>query len=151
MIRFYSKEISFDLKNKRMIKKWIKTVVSQYSKKCGDINIIFCSDPVVLQINRQFLNHDYYTDIITFDYCDEKFISGDLYISIDTVSANAKEYEEPFDTELNRVMIHGILHLLALDDHTEDQIREMRKAENESLSFLEKMVMAQLNKELEKS
>lgn len=150
MIGFYNKEIGFELKNKRMIKKWIKTVIEQYRKKCGNINVIFCSDPFILQMNRQFLNHDYYTDIITFDYCEEDFVSGDLYISIDTVSANAEEYGEVFETELHRVMIHGILHLLALNDHTEDQIREMRKAEDESLSLLERMVSLEKNKEREK-
>lgn len=140
MIRYYQKDISFNLESKLIIKKWIKTIIEQNEKRCKDINIIFCSDPSILEINNQFLGHDYYTDIITFDYCEGRDISGELYISIDTVKANAEEYEQPFETELHRVIIHGILHLLGWDDHCEEDIAEMRAAEDSALALLAEMM-----------
>ena len=139
MIRYFQKDTSFDLKSKLVIKKWIKSVIGQRGKRCRDINVIFCSDPSILEINIQFLGHDYYTDIITFDYCEGKDISGELYISIDTVQANAVEYGEDFDRELHRVIIHGILHLLGWDDHSEEDIKEMRKAEDSALDLLDRI------------
>ena len=140
MIRYYQKDISFNLESKLIIKKWIKTIIEQNEKRCKDINIIFCSDPSILEINNQFLGHDYYTEIITFDYCEGRDISGELYISIDTVKANAEEYEQPFETELHRVIIHGILHLLGWDDHCDEDIAEMRAAEDSALALLAEMM-----------
>ena len=140
MIRYFEKDISFDLQSKLTIKKWIKTIIEQNNKSCKDINIIFCSDPSILEINIQFLGHDYYTDIITFDYCEGKNISGELYISIDTVKANAEEYEQEFQTELHRVIIHGILHLLGWDDHCDEDIAQMRSAEDSALALLAEMM-----------
>lgn len=136
MIGFYTKEINFNLKSRRTLKNWMKQVIENHGGKCKDINIVLCSDSFLLDMNRQFLGHDYYTDIITFDYCEENEISGELYISIDTVKANAVEYGEPFLTELHRVIIHGVLHLLGFDDHTDKDISKMRAAENESLVLL---------------
>ena len=136
MIRFFNKDIKFTLTDKLLLKKWIKEVVSSYGNRVGDINIILCDDPSILEINNQFLGHDYYTDIITFDYTEEKVINGELYISIDTVRANAQEYGQSFPDELHRVIIHGILHLCGLDDHCDEDIKEMRKAENLSLEKL---------------
>ena len=136
MIRFFNKDIKFTLTDKLLLKKWIKEVVSSYGNRVGDINIILCDDPSILEINNQFLGHDYYTDIITFDYTEEKVINGELYISIDTVRANAQEYGQSFPDELHRVIIHGILHLCGLDDHCEEDIKEMREAENLSLEKL---------------
>ena len=140
MIRYFQKDISFELQSKLIIKKWIKTVIEQNGKRCRDINVIFCSDPSILEINIQFLGHDYYTDIITFDYCEGKNISGELYISIDTVKANAEEYEQEFLTELHRVIIHGILHLLGWDDHCDEDIAQMRAAEDSALALLAEML-----------
>ena len=88
----------------------------------------------------QFLSHDYYTDIITFDYCEDDYINGELYISIDTVKANAEEYSQDFDVELHRVIIHGVLHLCGLDDHSDEDIKEMRDAENSALLELEEIL-----------
>ncbi len=136
MIQYFNNEVDFDLKSKLLIRRWIKTVAEQYNKRCKDINIIFCSDPALLEINKQFLGHDYYTDIITFDYCDDDKLSGELYISIDTVRANAVEYEQTFETELHRVIIHGILHLIGFDDHQENDIIQMRRGEEEALKLL---------------
>lgn len=136
MIRFYQKETNFDLQYKAIIKKWIKGVVEASGKKVGDVNIIFCNDPSILEINQQFLGHDYYTDIITFDYCEGNTVSGELYISVDTVEANAQEYNETFRNEMHRVIIHGILHLLGYDDHSEDDIAQMREQEDLALDDL---------------
>lgn len=136
MIQYFNNEVDFDLKSKLLIRRWIKTVAEQYNKRCKDINIIFCSDPALLEINKQFLGHDYYTDIITFDYCEGDKLSGELYISIDTVRANAVEYEQTFETELHRVIIHGILHLIGFDDHQENDIIQMRRGEEEALKLL---------------
>ena len=136
MIRFFNKDIKFTLTDKLLLKKWIKEVVSSYGNRVGDINIILCDDPSILEINNQFLGHDYYTDIITFDYTEENVINGELYISIDTVRANAQEYGQSFPDELHRVIIHGILHLCGLDDHCDEDIKEMREAENLSLENL---------------
>lgn len=142
MIRYFQNDISFELGSKLTVKKWIKAIAEQNGKKCKDINIIFCSDPSILEINNQFLGHDYYTDIITFDYCEGKYISGELYISIDTVQANAVEYEQEFSTELHRVIIHGILHLIGFDDHTDEDILEMRAAEDSALNLLNEMLLS---------
>ena len=136
MIRFFNKDIKFNLEKKLVLKKWIKTVVEQYGCKVGDINVILCNDPYILEINQQFLSHDYYTDIITFDYSEENVINGELYISIDTVKENAIEYGQDFPDELHRVIIHGALHLCGLDDHNEEDIKEMREAENSALELL---------------
>ena len=136
MIRFFNKDIKFNLEKKLVLKKWIKTVVDQYNCKVGDINVILCNDPYILEINQQFLSHDYYTDIITFDYSEENVINGELYISIDTVRENAVEYGQDFTDELHRVIIHGVLHLCGLDDHNDEDIKEMREAENSALQLL---------------
>ncbi len=136
MIRYFQEQTSFSLKSKLVVKKWIKSVIEQYGKRVGDINFIFCSDPYLLEINKQFLGHDYYTDIITFDYCDGKIVAGDIYISIDTVEANAVEYSQTFENELHRVIIHGVLHLLGEDDHSEEDIKSMRAAEDKALAEL---------------
>ena len=136
MVRFFNKDIKFNLKHKLLLKKWIKSVVQKYDRRVGDINVILCDDPSILEINMQFLSHDYYTDIITFDYCEDDYINGELYISIDTVKANAEEYSQDFDVEMHRVIIHGVLHLCGLDDHAEDDITQMRDAENLALQEL---------------
>lgn len=140
MIRFFNKDIKFQLKHKMVLKKWIKIVVGQFGYKVGDINIILCNDPYILEINNQFLSHNYYTDIITFNYNEENTINGELYISIDTVKDNAIEYLQEFPDELNRVIIHGILHLCGLDDHCEEDIKEMREAENTALELLTQLL-----------
>ena len=139
MIRFFNKDIKFDLKDKMLLKRWIKTVAEQNGCKIGDVNVIFCNDPSILDINTQFLGHDYYTDIITFDYSNENILNGELYISVDTVKANAEEYEQEFPDELHRVIIHGFLHLIGFDDHNEDDIIEMRQAENDALALLKSL------------
>lgn len=136
MISFYSQDIDFILQNDSVVIKWINNIVSQHNLKCGEINVIFCSDPYLLDINKRFLGHDYYTDIITFNNCTAKKIAGELYISLDTVKANSIEYNQEFFTELHRVIIHGILHLIGYDDHKEEDIIKMRNAEDSALQQL---------------
>lgn len=136
MIRYFTEDIAFSLNGKARTKQWLKEVASREDRLIGNINIIFCSDKYLLDINRKFLSHDYYTDIITFDDCEGTTLNGDLFISIDTVCANADEYAEGrFREELDRVMVHGILHLIGYDDHSEEEQKMMRKKENEALAL----------------
>lgn len=130
MIRYYCEDISFKLKDKALNNKWLKMVAASELKKIGDINIIFCSDNYILDVNMKYLQHDYFTDIITFDYCEKDILSGDLFISIDSVRENSLFYGTEFPEELNRVMVHGVLHLIGYDDHTEEDIKTMRSKEN---------------------
>lgn len=110
-------------------------MIESFQKKTGDICIIFCDDDYLLNINRQYLEHDYYTDIITFDYVEGDRISGDLFISLDTVKSNADKFSVPFDTEAKRVIIHGILHLLGLKDKTDSEALAMRAAEDKAIGL----------------
>lgn len=137
-IRF-SIETKYSLKNRTLIKQWIKTVVENKGKKLGDVSYILCDDDYLLEVNRQYLKHDYYTDIITFDYTEDDRIGGDLFISIDRVKDNATALQVPEHEELMRVMIHGVLHLLGLKDKSEEEAKQMRKAEEECLELLKKM------------
>lgn len=124
------------LKNRTILKKWIETIVNNHNKELGDISYIFCSDEQLLEINKEYLNHDYYTDIITFDYSEAELVSGDMFISIDRIKDNAKALKVPYQEELHRVIIHGVLHLLGFKDKTESESQKMRQLEDESLSVL---------------
>lgn len=121
---------------KRETNAWIKAVAAQYGKKIGEIAYIFCDDEKILEVNREYLQHDYYTDIITFDYCEADTLSGDIFISLDTVRSNAEEFGATYDNELHRVLIHGILHLTGQDDTTDKLQEEMTSKENLALSML---------------
>lgn len=143
MITYHSENISFNLKGKREINNWIKSVVSdlQFSLKMsnykvGDINIVFCNDTYLLEINQKYLNHNYFTDIITFDYSENGIISGDLFISVDTVKKNSLKFKVSFDEEIKRVIIHGVLHLLGYKDKTKSEKLKMKDAENMALSMI---------------
>lgn len=137
-IHFFTEDIEFNLEHPIKIKGWIKQVVLDYHQNIGEINYIFCSDEYLLQINQDFLEHDYYTDIITFDNREEEDeeILADIFISIDRVRDNAAKLEQDFDTELHRVMIHGVHHLLGQGDKTEAEKTQMREREEASLSLL---------------
>ncbi len=121
---------------KNTIKNWIKSVIQSNNFKIGSISYIFCTNDYILQVNKEYLNHDYFTDIISFNYNENKTISGDLFISVDTVKTNAQEYGVTFDKELYRVMIHGVLHLLGFDDITDELQQEMTQKEDEALNIL---------------
>lgn len=137
MIRYFSEGIKFDLQGKLANNRWLRFVAEAEVKRIGDVNIIFCSDPYILDVNINYLGHDYYTDIITFDYVEGDVLSGDLFISIDSVRENASFYGAEFPTELRRVMVHGLLHLIGYDDHTPAEQKEMRSKEDYYLSLRE--------------
>ena len=130
MIQYCFEDTDFSFKGRRVNNQWLKLVAESEIKRIGDISIIFCSDPYILDINIKYLGHDYYTDVITFDYCEGNVLSGDLFISVDTVRENALTYGSTFEEELNRVMVHGLLHLIGYDDHTPEQQKVMRQKEN---------------------
>ncbi|MCL2073827.1 MAG: rRNA maturation RNase YbeY [Marinilabiliaceae bacterium] len=122
--------------NQKELSKWISDAVISNGKKIKELSIIFCDDQYILQLNEKYLDHSYYTDILTFDYSEKNFISGDLIISIDTVLSNSKQFKTQFLTELHRVIIHGILHLLGFDDKTEEQKQIIRDKEEYYLERL---------------
>lgn len=130
----FNYEIEFELDNELILSEWISNAIIEESFKEGEINYIFCDDAYLLKLNIEFLEHDTLTDIISFDYTLGKFISGDIYISIERVRDNAKDFEESFYTELSRVMIHGILHYCGYKDKTEDDTAVMRSKENYYIS-----------------
>lgn len=137
MIRYFTEGIKFDLPGKLANNRWLRFVAEAEAKRIGDVNIIFCSDPYILDVNINYLGHDYYTDIITFDYVEGDVLSGDLFISIDSVRENASFYGAGFPVELHRVMVHGILHLIGYDDHTPEEQAVMRSKEDYYLSLRE--------------
>jgi len=137
MISYFFEDIDFTYKGKAKTKQWLKLVAESEIRRIGNINIIFCSDNYILDINQRYLQHDYFTDIITFDYCEGDKLSGDLFVSIDSVRENSIEYGTEFVDELNRVIVHGVLHLIGYDDHCEKDIKMMRKKENYYLSLRE--------------
>lgn len=142
MINFHNQEIEFKLKNKTVLKQWIVKTVLKKKRKAGEINFIFCSDEHLLGINKQYLNHDTYTDIITFDYSKdipEMPISGDIFISVERVEENAQKFKKTFENELHRVIIHGTLHLLGYKDKTKAAKEEMTKEEDKALDALRKV------------
>jgi probable rRNA maturation factor len=136
-INFFVENIHFTLKNKQVVRNWIFDTIQSYQCKTGEINYIFCSDEYLRKVNVEYLQHDYYTDIITFDSSeDEKTIAGDMYISIDRVKDNAQDLGVSFEHELHRVLIHGILHLIGYEDDTDENEAEMRSLENKALQNL---------------
>lgn len=136
MITFQSDSISLPELDERKVSRWIKSVAADYGFAVGNINYIFCSDERELEVNRQFLGHDYYTDIITFDYSTPSVLNGDIFISLDTVRSNAEQLNIPFDHELHRILIHGVLHLTGQDDKTPETKAQMTEKENLALAKL---------------
>jgi rRNA maturation RNase YbeY len=134
MIQFSQQEIRFTLKSKLALKGWIKEIISDHKMKTGDINYIFCNDEYLLKINKQYLNHDSYTDIITFNYNEKSTINGDIFISIERVRDNMRKFNTTMNSELGRVMAHGILHLLGYKDKKREDKLTMRGKEEECIS-----------------
>ena len=118
---------------KRETTEWIKAVAATYEKRIGEIAYIFCSDEKILEVNRQYLQHDY--DIITFDYCEGNRLSGDLFISLETVKTNSEQFNTPYEEELHRTIIHGILHLCGINDKGPGEREIMEAAENKALAM----------------
>lgn len=139
MITFQTDGVEMPRINEQQIRNWVKAVAATYQKKVGEIGYLFCSDERILEVNRQFLQHDYYTDIITFDYCQGNRIAGDLVISLDTVRTNAEQFGAKYETELNRVIIHGILHLCGINDKGPGEREIMEAEENKALALLADM------------
>ncbi len=138
-IRFSVQDVHFELENEQNLKKWISNVVLRRGKAVGNISYLFCDDNYLIGVNRQYLNHDTYTDIITFDYVVGNLVSGDIMISVDRVGENAEKFGVPFEQELHRVVIHGVLHLLGQGDKTDSEAAEMRRLENEALALWNEM------------
>jgi len=135
-IHFFNEGIPFELKNKTKLRKWIESTINQNQSKLISLNYIFTSDNYLLEINKNYLNHDTLTDIITFDQSSKKnFIEADIYISIERIKENSETYNISFMDELHRVMIHGVLHLLGYKDKTGEDKKEMRKKENHYLAL----------------
>lgn len=135
MVRYFTENTTFQFKGKRVTSNWLKLVSAQEGKQLGAVSVIFCSDPYLLEVNKKYLRHNYFTDIITFDYCSGDTLSGDLFISVDSVRENARFYGTEFSEELNRVIVHGLLHLIGYDDQTEAEQQEMRAKENACLAL----------------
>lgn len=137
MISYQTDGVKMPAIRRRDVSAWIKKVAASHGKKVGDIAYIFCNDERILEVNREYLQHDYYTDIITFDYTEEDVISGDLFISLDTVLSNSEQLGVQYEQELYRVIIHGILHLCGINDKGEGERKIMEREENTALAMLQ--------------
>jgi len=136
VIEFLTEDVELPSINSELLQKWITTVIKDHDFNVGSLSVIFCSDEFILKTNREFLGHDYYTDIITFDYCENRNISGDLLISLETVKSNSEEFKTDFFDEIHRVIIHGILHLIGFDDKTPELSAVIRIEEDKALQLL---------------
>jgi rRNA maturation RNase YbeY len=135
-IYFFSEEINFELKGKLNRKRWLKNIATKAGFNIRELNYVFCSDEYLYQINLEYLNHETYTDIITFDNSEKEFdLSGDIFISIDRVNENAKTHNQEIETELSRVLAHGLLHLMGYKDKTKEESTLMRQKEEESINL----------------
>lgn len=138
MIAYFSQNISLPTLNQPQTTAWLKEVAQSYGKRIGAVNYIFVDDEEILRINREYIGHDYYTDHIGFDYSAHDILSGDIYISLDTVRSNAALFGKTFDEEFHRVIAHGLLHLCGLKDKTPEERTEMESAEDAALASLDK-------------
>ena len=135
MITYSVENVKFPNIKRRETTAWIRKVAATYGKKVGEVGYLFCDDEHILEVNNEYLGHDYYTDIITFDYCEDDVLNGDLVISLDTVRSNAELFGKPYEEELHRVIIHGILHLCGLNDKGPGEREQMEAAEDKALKL----------------
>ena len=135
MITYSSENVKFPNIKRRETTAWIRRVAATYGKKVGEVGYLFCDDEHILEVNREYLQHDYYPDIITFDYCEDDVLNGDLVISLDTVRSNAELFHKDYDEELHRVIIHGILNLCGQNDKGPGEREQMEAAENKALAL----------------
>jgi len=135
-VTYFNEDVPFPKLKRRSTTNWIKETIRLEEKSIGDISFIFCSDDYLLEVNKKYLTHDYYTDIITFDYVEDGLISGDIFISIDRVKENAKLFSTSMENELNRVLVHGVLHLLGYKDKIKKDKTLMTFKENYYLNVL---------------
>ncbi len=136
MITYNAEGVKMPDIKKRETTKWIRAVAASHGRKVGEVGYLFCNDEKILEVNNEYLSHDYYTDIITFDYNEGEIINGDLVISLDTVRTNAEKFGKSYDEELHRVIIHGILHLCGINDKGPGEREIMEDAENKALCML---------------
>lgn len=136
MIRFLSHDVLMPEFDHRRAEAWLRSVAADYGFSVGNLNYIFCSDEHILQVNRQFLSHDYFTDVITFDYSTRTVLSGDIFISTDTVASNAVQFGCSYSDELHRILVHGLLHLTGQNDKQPADKQEMTRKENAALAKL---------------
>ena len=136
MITYSTENVKMPALHRRDTSAWIRRVADSYGKRVGEVGYLFCDDAKILEVNREFLQHDYYTDIITFDYCEGDVLNGDIVISLDTVRSNADMLGKDYGEELHRVIIHGILHLCGLHDKGPGEREQMEAAENRALAML---------------
>ena len=136
MITFQTQSVKLPRLRKNLLKRWLRSVARGYGREIGELAYIFCNDEEILEVNRQYLQHDYYTDVITFPYSEEKIVSGDIFISIDTVRSNAIQFGTNSQDELHRVIVHGLLHLCGLNDKGPGERKTMEAAENAALEQL---------------
>ena len=139
MITYSAEGVRFPNIKRRETTAWIRRVAASYGKTVGEVGYLFCDDEKILEVNREYLGHDYYTDIITFDYDEGNQVNGDLVISLDTVRTNAEQFQKDYDEELHRVIIHGILHLCGQNDKGPGEREQMEAAENRALALREKL------------
>ena len=137
MISYNTENVKMPAIRKRDTSAWIRRVAASYGKKVGEVGYLFCNDEKILEVNREFLTHDYYTDIITFDYCEGDTLNGDIVISLDTVRSNAQQLGKDYSEELHRVIIHGILHLCGQNDKAPGERELMEAAEDKALAMRE--------------
>ena len=135
MITYSTENVKMPAIRRRDVSRWVRQVAASYGRRVGEIGYLFCDDEKILEVNREYLSHDYYTDIITFDYTDGDVINGDLVISLDTVRSNAGLFGKAYDDELMRVIIHGILHLCGINDKGPGERELMEAAENKALAM----------------
>ncbi len=135
-ITYLAQQTELPIFNQLAVNEWIKQVARNHNRVVGPLTYIFCSDDRIIEVNRQFLNHDYFTDIITFDYSSHKRISGDMFISLDTVKSNAELFQRAYNEELMRVVIHGVLHLCGINDKGPGEREIMEAHENDALAIL---------------
>ena len=136
MISYNTDGVEMPKIKKRAVTSWIRAVAATYGKRVGDVGYIFVNDEKILEVNREYLGHDYYTDVITFDYDEDDIVSGDIVISLDTVRSNAEQFGKSYEEELYRVIIHGILHLCGINDKGPGEREIMERAENRALSMM---------------
>lgn len=140
MITYNCEGVRLPKIKKREMTKWIRSVATCYDKKVGEVGYLFVDDDKIIEVNREYLGHDYYTDVITFDYSEDNEINGDIVISLDTVKSNADLFGKEYEEELHRVIIHGILHLCGINDKGPGEREKMEEAENKALSMLADIV-----------
>lgn len=135
MISYQTDGVPFPPIRRRATTKWLRIVAATYGRRIGELGYVFCDDAKILEVNRQYLHHDYYTDIITFDYDEGPVLNGDIYISLDTVRSNSQEQHTDFQEELHRVLVHGVLHLVGINDKGPGERQKMEAAENAALAI----------------